>query len=481
MFLISLLVLLLLVGAIAFLLPRLEREWRNYFFNRVIWRNRLNRKEFLQFDAFLSERMTYYRNLNVEGRARFLYRTLQFLESWTFEGRKGIEIDLHKRLLICASAAQLTYGHTYYKIPTFTKVILYPDIFYSKLAEADVKGLTYGTGQVALSWNYFEEGYRIDSDGINLGLHEMAHALDVNQMRHGSTDDIISLYFGTFVEQGFRQIKRLDGSGNAHLRARALENPNEFFAVCVENFFEAPEAFRENLPDIFLSLCALLQQNPLNITNNYELDARFIDEANRSSERRIPMAFKYVKKGITSGTLTLLTLNLLPAIIIWIHLLNLNRDQVTTLNLTLLAGGALFMFIREGVGLLINSSGRMMWSVFAWVRGAGLTVSLLFLLSTTLFFHEEEKSYRVMNPDCQRNPCRLRLSGQSDLPDRFSFPYQYPGYQEYRMFPEHSVDEVYLNERQKLGMFNLRYGYSYMELETANRHFPNRDYVPGLK
>ena len=56
------------------------------------------------------------------------------------------------------------------------------------------------------------------------------------------------------------------------LRSYGGRNEQEFFAVCVEHFFEVPENFKQKLPDIFFHLCILLNQDPLQKTKDYVLE-----------------------------------------------------------------------------------------------------------------------------------------------------------------------------------------------------------------
>ncbi len=55
------------------------------------------------------------------------------------------------------------------------------------------------------------------------------------------------------------------------LRKYAGVNKQEFFAVCIEHFFEVPEKFQHNLPKIFHHLCVLLNLDPLNEKDDYKV------------------------------------------------------------------------------------------------------------------------------------------------------------------------------------------------------------------
>jgi hypothetical protein len=47
------------------------------------------------------------------------------------------------------------------------------------------------------------------------------------------------------------------------LGAYAATSYQEFWAVCIETFFERSSAFRKQQPELYHSLCYLLNQDPL--------------------------------------------------------------------------------------------------------------------------------------------------------------------------------------------------------------------------
>ena len=42
-----------------------------------------------------------------------------------------------------------------------------------------------------------------------------------------------------------------------------LTNPAEFFAVCSETFFEAPETMKEHMPEVYRLMCQFYRQQPV--------------------------------------------------------------------------------------------------------------------------------------------------------------------------------------------------------------------------
>jgi Mlc titration factor MtfA (ptsG expression regulator) len=47
------------------------------------------------------------------------------------------------------------------------------------------------------------------------------------------------------------------------LGSYAASNYHEFWAVCIENFFERSQLLQNELPDLYLELSLLLKQDPL--------------------------------------------------------------------------------------------------------------------------------------------------------------------------------------------------------------------------
>ena len=120
-----------------------------------------------------------------------------------------------------------------------------------------------------MSWKNFARGYMDDGDGRNLGLHEMAHALRLeNEINNGEFGFLPSDLLKKWRKEADKTIEYLKNGGNGFFRDYAASNREEFFAVAVENFFERPEEFLEKFPVLFALLTQLLRQNPILIKNS---------------------------------------------------------------------------------------------------------------------------------------------------------------------------------------------------------------------
>jgi Mlc titration factor MtfA (ptsG expression regulator) len=115
-----------------------------------------------------------------------------------------------------------------------------------------------------LSWNHFLDGFKNPSDGINLGFHELTHAISLeNRYKHNYAHSFISAkvyrHWRTLAKQEMEVIKTTNDS---LFRKYASVNLEEFLAVCVEVFFEKPNAFKQYHPKLFVLTCKLLNQYP---------------------------------------------------------------------------------------------------------------------------------------------------------------------------------------------------------------------------
>ena len=117
---------------------------------------------------------------------------------------------------------------------------------------------------IYLSWTHFIREYTDYSDGQNVGLHEMAHALTyVNFAVQDGRDNSFHDHFTEFSAVARPIFERMQAGESTLLDPYAATNYQEFWAVCIETFFERSTTFRRQLPELYFSLCSLLNQDPL--------------------------------------------------------------------------------------------------------------------------------------------------------------------------------------------------------------------------
>jgi Mlc titration factor MtfA (ptsG expression regulator) len=215
-----------------------------------------------EFDNILSRYNPYYKSLNNQGRDRFLRRVLQFMEFKHFE-YIDIQAEESMPLLISATAVQLTYGLENFQLDYFRNIYILKDNYRYGLYNVPFEGHVSDDG-IYLSWNNFMREFSDYSDGQNVGLHEMAHALTyVNFTVQEGRDNSFHNRFKDFSIIARPIFERMQAGETNLLGNYATTNYQEFWAVSVETFFERSTAFKRQLPELYNSLCILLNQDPL--------------------------------------------------------------------------------------------------------------------------------------------------------------------------------------------------------------------------
>jgi Mlc titration factor MtfA (ptsG expression regulator) len=259
---------------------------------------------------------TYYTALSPAGKEKFVDRLFTFMLNKEFKGCEGLVVTEEMRVLISASAIQLTFGLSSYKLESLQIIFIFPDNFYLSSKSPKYKGATTGHFMY-LSWKAFQEGYRTSDDNLNLGLHEMTHALKLTLYLGKRFDKLFAARMEYWEELVAEQFKKLSKT-QTFLRSYSKANTEEFFAVCVEAFFESPEKFKRELPEIFQLLTFLLNQDILNKTRDYQLDDGYF--TGNSYDIPLPdevkSSYKYSNSHWSMNVLIIGTLFFLPTTII---------------------------------------------------------------------------------------------------------------------------------------------------------------------
>lgn len=232
------------------------------------------------YNAILHDHFPYYKLLNDQEKSEFLVRLMDFKNRLPIEGREGLNVDEQKQVLLCASLSQITFGYNDFRFDFIEKIVIYPHIFFSKFLNKDVKGITYSTGYVYISWQDFEEGYEDVKNKLNLGLHEFAHAL---MLEKESLFDSISFDEFSDMENQLSSRKAASGQDDPLFRNYGFTNISEFWAVSVEVFFEQPIQYRETYPNMYKITSRLLRQDMAQRLESYVSQNSPFEKANTLS------------------------------------------------------------------------------------------------------------------------------------------------------------------------------------------------------
>jgi len=139
-----------------------------------------------KYKTVLKKYFDYYQRLSPANKKAFERKVQYFITAKTFIAREIPKVTDEMKALIAASAVQLTFGYRRVILSHFTKILVYPDDYYSTINKKYHKGeVNPAYGIIVLSWKSFVEGYINTDDSRNVGLHEMAHALRIeNRIRN---------------------------------------------------------------------------------------------------------------------------------------------------------------------------------------------------------------------------------------------------------------------------------------------------------
>lgn len=216
------------------------------------------------FHRFLNHRYTYYKRLPWALKISFLKLVRDHFQYFEFIER-DIKLTRAMKAIISCGATQLVMNLPRESLTFFERIIVYRDYYNSKITHKRHKGeVNPGMKLIVFSWRGIQEGLDRDDDGLNLLLHEFAHAL---WLEHKLMGHVYTVLNGMLVKQFERlaheEMAHLHANENHFFRRYAFENIEEFFAVAVENFFERPRQFKDLLPHFYDVLSAMFGQNPI--------------------------------------------------------------------------------------------------------------------------------------------------------------------------------------------------------------------------
>lgn len=231
------------------------------------------------YKELLSENVAYYRLLSEADKLRFEEKVKDFLSYVKIHGVQSPVTDLD-RLLVASSAVIPIFGFNNWRYTNLHDVLLYDSAFdrsdfSTEPDERDTLGMV-GTGAMQqimiLSKHALRWGFRNEADKSNTGIHEFVHLLDKED---GDLDGIpasllqrqYTIPWINLMNEGIHKIQR----GESDINPYGATNKTEFFAVAAEYFFERPDLFKKNHPELFKLMEQIFRQEPVTIHKNIEL------------------------------------------------------------------------------------------------------------------------------------------------------------------------------------------------------------------
>lgn len=305
---------LLLTILLIFFNRAMKDGWYLILYRTGLQNRRITEEDRIRINTYL-QNFSYYLALSPVGREKFITRLFIFMLNKEFRARERLVLTEEMRVLISASAIQLTFGLENYQLESLQTIFVYPDTFHLHDYSPEYKGATY-SHYMHISWKAFQEGYSKSDDNLNLGLHEMTHALKL-ALYFGNHFDMLFAgrmeYWEELVAEKFKKFQQTP----SFLREYSKANTEEFFAVCVEAFFESPEKFGRELPEIFQLLSFLLNQDPCNKGSDYQIsEDHFINSYDLPHPLDVKVSYKYSNHHWSVNLLVVGTIGLIPTLFV---------------------------------------------------------------------------------------------------------------------------------------------------------------------
>ncbi|WP_296619672.1 zinc-dependent peptidase [Marivirga sp.] len=215
----------------------------------------------------LNKYSPYYRDLEYRQKRKFERKVVQFIFSRKFVSRGIEDVTDEMKLVVASLAVQITFGLPRIYLAHFKKILIYPDNYYSTINNQYHKGeVNPRFGIIVLSWKNLVHGIANETDGINLGLHELAHAIHLeNRISNKEYGFIDVKLWKKYVDLAEYEMFKIREGDTSMFRSAAAIDHHEFFAVLLENFFERPQDLKAYSPNLYKKTTMLLKQDPIKL------------------------------------------------------------------------------------------------------------------------------------------------------------------------------------------------------------------------
>jgi Mlc titration factor MtfA (ptsG expression regulator) len=216
---------------------------------------------------YLGSYFPFYKRFSFRRKRRFEIRVKQFLNSFEYQLRGNMRLTEEVRAVLGGGAARLSMYLPEECFNYFDTIVLYPDLYHSRHTGRNHKGeVNPGGRTIVFSWKSIIEGFARGEDGLNLLMHEYAHALYFEHKLMSQEYEVFNAEaFNRVMQQADIEIENIRSGAHRFLRNYASTNHEEFFAVAVENFFERSASFKKELPELYGCLVLLFRQDPARI------------------------------------------------------------------------------------------------------------------------------------------------------------------------------------------------------------------------
>lgn len=210
----------------------------------------------------LTNSVAFYQELEPEAQIRFEERVAYFLNHVRITPVQEAPVQLQDRVFVAAAGVIPLFRFKNWFYNNLNEVLIYPDTFSKafelKGAHRNVAGMI-GDGfmhrTMILSLQYLRAGFLQHTKG-NTAIHEFVHLVDKSD---GAVDGVPENLLDqsslkAWVSLVHEYIKEIREQEITDINPYGATNPEEFFAVASEYFFQEPEQLEAKHPDLYRML-----------------------------------------------------------------------------------------------------------------------------------------------------------------------------------------------------------------------------------
>ncbi|MDP5145978.1 zinc-dependent peptidase [Shewanella sp. ULN5] len=229
--------------------------------------------------SILRKRFPYYQSMPTDLQLQLKKHIQIFIDEKQFVGCDGLTITDEIKVTVAAQACLLLLNRKIDYFPNLKQILIYPHAFIVEQQKIDFAGVashhrsvllgeSWGNGKVILSWQNTLHGAAEPFDGQNVVIHEFAHQLDQENGPANGAPTLRQIKdYADWSSTLGKEFKQLQYCASQQIPSLfnyyGATNPAEFFAVISETFFEKPNAFSQQHPELYGELSQFYQLNPI--------------------------------------------------------------------------------------------------------------------------------------------------------------------------------------------------------------------------
>lgn len=205
--------------------------------------------------VLLERHLPYYQRLADPEKLRFRRRVRLYMEANDFmaKGMETVTEDLKAVAAICA--VQMTFGRKDFLLPKFEHLIFFPQPFPSPQYPKNyhTSEIYEEDGAILFSAEQLMKGFLEPNNFYNIGLHEYAKVFERSYP---------GLDFPSLHEDHWLELQQISGFSQTWIQNWINLDPIPLRPVSIAHFFNWPEAFQAQLPELYAAYARLFNQSP---------------------------------------------------------------------------------------------------------------------------------------------------------------------------------------------------------------------------